>query len=70
MAEAAPGPVFGLEHETARDRVAMHISQLLDELVLCQDVEVVVTGLPEVLLVGLEEFGRLALSARMVLGSD
>lgn len=40
-------PVFGLRHEAAFDRIAVHVLQLLDPLVVGEDVEVVVAGLPE-----------------------
>ena len=40
-------PVFGLRHEAAFDRVAVHVLQLLDPLVVGEDVEIVVAGLPE-----------------------
>lgn len=42
-----PGPVFGCFAEAARDRVAVHVAQLLDALVVGEDVEVVVTAQPE-----------------------
>lgn len=47
MPEARPRPVLRSLDKAADDRVAMHITQLLDVLVFGEDVEVVVTGLPE-----------------------
>lgn len=40
-------PVFGLRHEAAFHRVAVHVLQLLDPLVMGEDIEVVVACLPE-----------------------
>jgi len=47
MAVAGPRPIFGSRDEFARDRIAVHVLQLFDSLVTGEDVEVVVTGLPE-----------------------
>ena len=55
MIEAAPRPVFGLFDEVAIYRVAVHVFELLYELVVGEDVEVVVSGLPE-LVAGAFEF--------------
>ena len=46
---AAPGPVFGLFYKTAMDGIAVDVLQFLDALCTSEDVEVVVTGLPEML---------------------
>ena len=40
-------PVLRMHHEAAFDRVAVHVLQLLDSLVVRKDVEIVVAGLPE-----------------------
>ena len=47
MTVAAPLPILGGLYESARDRVAMKVAQLLRPLLLREDVEVVVAGLPE-----------------------
>ncbi len=54
VAEAAPWPVFGLCHQAAGYRVAVHVTEFFSELPLGEDVEVVVAGLPEVLAVAFE----------------
>ena len=59
MPEAAPWPVFGFLNEAALDWVAVDVAELLDELGLCQDIEVVVAALPELLAVAFETFGGL-----------
>jgi hypothetical protein len=45
-AKAAPLPLVGLDHQSALDRVAMHIAQLFDALALAPHVEVVEALLP------------------------
>jgi hypothetical protein len=47
-AEAAPGPVFRLLYKACLDRVAMHVAEFLDSLCFAEDIEVVVTRLPDV----------------------
>jgi len=47
---AAPWIVFRFLHKAGLDRVAMHVAQLFDLLVVGEDVEVVVAGLPHELL--------------------
>jgi hypothetical protein len=56
VVEAAPGPIFGPLDEAALDRIAMDVLELLDEFGLGEDVEVVVTGLPELGAGAFEEF--------------
>jgi len=43
-AVTAPSIILGLFHETGFDRVAMHIAQFLNPLVVGKDIEVVVAG--------------------------
>ena len=47
MTEAAPNPVSGIVHESACDRVVMNVMQLLFPFAIGDDVEVVITSLPE-----------------------
>jgi len=47
VARAAPGPVLGLFDETASNWIAVDVIDLLDEFILREYVEVVVSGLPE-----------------------
>ncbi len=47
MVVAAPRPVFGALDETTLDGVAMRVAEFFGELALGEDVEVVVTVLPE-----------------------
>jgi hypothetical protein len=47
MAEARPPPMFGPFNQTALDRVAMHVTQLLDALVFVVHVKVVVAREPK-----------------------
>jgi hypothetical protein len=42
-----PWPVFGFLYEAASDGVAVHVRQFFDSLIVGEDVEVVVTSLPE-----------------------
>ena len=56
VGEAAPGPVFGFFDEAAFDGVTVNVLELLDEFGLGEDVEVVVTGLPELGAGAFEEF--------------
>ena len=56
MVIAAPWPEFRLVHQSARDGVAMHVLEFLDELRLGEDVEVVVIQLPEAWTVAFELF--------------
>lgn len=60
MVEAAPWPVFRLLDETASDRIAVDVYQLLDPLCVSENVEVVIAGLPELRPRAFEEFGRLS----------
>jgi hypothetical protein len=48
-AEAAPAPLLRALHQSARDRIAMHVAQFLDALLLGPNVEVVEARLPEAL---------------------
>jgi hypothetical protein len=61
VVEAAPGPIFGPLDEAALDGIAVDVLELLDELGMGEDVEVVVTGLPELEASPFEEFGGLSL---------
>src|SRR6185312_6459758 len=61
MAKAAPGPVLGLFDETSLDGVAVQVAQLLHMFLLGKDVEVVVSGLPELGPFAFEYFRCLAL---------
>jgi hypothetical protein len=61
MAEARPWPVLGFLDEAAFDRVAVDVSQLLHVLLVSQDVEVIVPGLPELSSFAFEELGGLGL---------
>ena len=54
VAIAAPWPVFGVFCEASFYRVAVDVLELLDVLLVGEDVEVVVAGLPEVFAVALE----------------
>ena len=56
--EAGPGPVFGFCGEAAFDGVTVHVDELLVELAVGEDVEVVVAGLPEGALRGLDGDGQ------------
>ena len=60
MVEAAPAVVFGFGDETSGDGVAMDVSDFFFEFAGGEDVEVVVAGLPEVVVFALEKFGGLA----------
>ena len=57
MVEAAPTIVFGTGDEAARDWIAMDVLNLLYEFVCGEGVEVVVTGLPELVPGAFEELG-------------
>jgi len=46
-AEAAPFPIFGTLYQSALDRIAMHVSQLLDEFAITVNVEVIKPLHPE-----------------------
>src|SRR5271165_5255053 len=48
-AKAAPAPKLRRFHETTLHRVPMDVTQLLDPLVRCTNVEVMVPGLPNAL---------------------
>src|SRR5208337_3701839 len=47
VTKAAPPPVFGMRHQSTLHRIAMKVTQLLDELLLAPHIEIVVTSLPE-----------------------
>ena len=47
MAVAAPWPVFGVFDQAALNRIAVDVAQLFHELSLCEDIEIIVPGLPE-----------------------
>ncbi len=47
VAETAPGPVFRLCAQTARDRVAVQVAQLGNEAAITAHVVIVITLLPE-----------------------
>jgi hypothetical protein len=59
--ETAPGPVFGILDEPALDGIAVDVLELLYEFGLGDDVEVVITGLPELGAGAFEELGSFAL---------
>ena len=61
VAIAAPWPVFGVFCEASFYRVAVDVLELLDVLLVGEDVEVVVAGLPELSAVVLESLGGFAL---------
>src|SRR5579863_6318184 len=46
VAKAAPRPLLRFEHESARDRIAMHVAQFLNPLRFSEDYEVIKTALP------------------------
>jgi hypothetical protein len=52
VVEAAPAVVFGVGDEPSFDRVAVDVLEFFDVLFVAGDVEVVVTALPELFLVG------------------
>jgi hypothetical protein len=56
--EAAPAIVLRLQDKTSSDGISMNVSDLFNSLLGGVDVEVVVTALPELLLVGSFEFTR------------
>ena len=56
VAEAAPEPVFRLFDEAIFDGIAMDVAELFNELRVREDVEVVITGLPELFAVAFEAF--------------
>jgi hypothetical protein len=56
MVVAAPWPVFGTFNQATFDRIAVDVFQFLDVLSMGEDVEVVVAGLPELLLISFETF--------------
>ena len=47
VAEARPWPVFGPGDQAARNRIAVHVAQLLDALLFAPDIEIIVAALPE-----------------------
>jgi hypothetical protein len=42
-----PAPILRSFHKTSGDRIAVHVLQLFDSLVMGEHIEVVITGLPE-----------------------
>ncbi len=60
VVEAAPSIVFRTVDESAGYRIAVDVTDLLDEFARCESVEVVVAGLPEVFACAFEEFGGFA----------
>lgn len=60
MKEAAPWPVFGFSDEAAFDGVAVDVAELFDEFRMGEDVEVVITLLPELGPDAFEELGSLS----------
>ena len=61
VVEAAPAVVFGAFDQAAGYWVAVDVADFFHEFVGGEDVEVVVTGLPEVFAGAFEEFGGLSL---------
>jgi hypothetical protein len=51
---AAPRPVFGFFDESSDDWVAVDVTELLDEFGVGEDVEVVITALPELFAIAFE----------------
>ena len=45
--ETAPGPILGMNHQPALDRIQMHVLQLLDALLVTPHVEIMEAQLPE-----------------------
>ena len=60
MTIAAPGPVFGVKDEASGDWIAVDIAELFEPLGVREDVEVVVTGLPELFAVAFQELRGLS----------
>jgi hypothetical protein len=54
VAVTAPGPVFRFFHQTFFDGIAMDVAEFFDELSPRDDVEIVLTALPEVRTVAFE----------------
>ena len=61
MEKAAPAPVFGLFGQSTSDGIAMDVTELFDEFLLSEDIEVVITALPELWPFAFEPFGCLCL---------
>ena len=59
VVEAAPAVVFGTGNESSRNRIAMDVLDLLDELPSSEGIEVVIAGLPELVPLAFQQFGGL-----------
>jgi hypothetical protein len=57
VAEAGPGPIFWFLYQSASYWVAVHIFQLFYLLALGEDIEVIVTRLPEGAFLPLDGYG-------------
>jgi hypothetical protein len=57
--EAGPRPVFGTIDQASYDRIAMHVTELLNALGFGVDVEVIVTALPKRALASLDRDRKL-----------
>jgi len=44
---SGPAPIFRFVDKASRDHIAVHVLQLFDPLVVSEDIEIVVAGLPE-----------------------
>jgi len=59
--KAAPAPVFGLFGQATSDGIAMDVTELFDEFVMSEDIEIVIAALPELGSFAFEPFGCLCL---------
>jgi hypothetical protein len=69
MQGAGPLPVLGVCYQTAIDRVAMNVAELLCSLVGTPHVEIVIAGLPERTLAAADRNGELKRLNRSVEGA-
>lgn len=60
MTKTGPRPILGFFDQSASDRIAVDVAQLLHELSLGEDVEVIITRLPELGPPTFEKFGGLS----------
>lgn len=60
MAKAGPRPILGFFDQSASDRIAVDIAELFHEFPVSEDIEVIITRLPELGPPIFEKFGGLS----------
>jgi len=59
MTKTGPGPILGFFDQSASDRIAVYVAELFHKFPVREDIEVIITRLPELGSLTFEKFGGL-----------